>query len=65
MKIQQIIIGKNSVVYTTIFNNDIVALKVYKQTNILIWKNEFTLLKSIKHESIIKYIRFYKRKKKN
>jgi hypothetical protein len=54
---QQIIIGKNSIVYRAILDNDIVALKVYKQINILIWKNEVTLLKSIKHESIIKYMR--------
>jgi len=53
---QQITIGKNSIVYRAILDNDIVALKVYKQTNILIWKNEVTLLKSIQHESIIKYI---------
>ncbi len=55
---QQIIIGKNSIVYKAIFDNDIVALKVYKQINILIWKNEVTLLKTIKHESIIQYVRF-------
>jgi hypothetical protein len=54
---QQINIGKNSIVYKTIIDNDLVALKVYKQTNMLIWKNEVTLLKSIKHESIIKYVR--------
>jgi len=55
---QQIAIGKNSIVYKAIFDNDIVALKVYKQINILIWKNEVTLLKTIKHESIIQYVRF-------
>ncbi|CAF0732483.1 unnamed protein product [Adineta steineri] len=53
---QKIISGKNSIVYKGIFNNDIVALKVYQQTDLLIWKNEVTLLKSIKHESIIKIL---------
>jgi hypothetical protein len=60
---QQIIIGKNSTIYKAMFNEDIVALKVYNQTNILMWKNEVTLLRSIKHESIIKYVRFRRRKK--
>ncbi|CAF3846679.1 unnamed protein product [Rotaria sp. Silwood1] len=54
--LQEINIGKNSIVYKTIFDHDIVALKVYKQMNILIWKNEVTLLKSIQHESIIKIL---------
>jgi tRNA A-37 threonylcarbamoyl transferase component Bud32 len=54
---QQIIIGKNSILYKAIFDNELIAMKVYKQTNILIWKNEVTLLKSIKHESIIKYVK--------
>ncbi len=60
---QQIILGKNSIIYQAIWENDIIAMKVYKQTNFLIWKNEVTLLKSIKHESIIKYVRFGRRKK--
>jgi hypothetical protein len=62
---QQINIGKNSIVYKTSMENELVALKVYTQTNILIWKNEVTLLKSIKHESIIQYIkiRFFLRSK--
>ncbi|CAF2996323.1 unnamed protein product [Rotaria sp. Silwood2] len=30
--------------------------QIYKQMNILIWKNEVSLLKSIKHESIIKIL---------
>ncbi|CAF4700230.1 unnamed protein product, partial [Rotaria sp. Silwood2] len=47
--IQEINIGKNSIVYKAISDHDIVALKVYKQMNILIWKNEVSLLKSIKH----------------
>jgi hypothetical protein len=55
---QQITAGKNSIIYKSIFDNNIVALKVYKKTNILIWKNEVTLLKSIKHESIIKFVKF-------
>jgi hypothetical protein len=59
---QQIIIGKNSTIYKAMFNEDIVALKVYNQTNILMWKNEVTLLRSIKHESIIKYVRFTRKK---
>lgn len=53
---QQINIGKNSIVYKTSMENELVALKVYTQTNILIWKNEVTLLKSIKHESIIQIL---------
>jgi len=53
---QQINIGKNSIIYKAILDNNIVALKVYKQANMLIWKNEVTLLKSIKHESIIKIL---------
>jgi hypothetical protein len=52
---QQIINGKNSTVYKANFHNEIIALKLYNQTNILMWKNEVDLLKSIKHESIIKY----------
>lgn len=52
---QQLIIGKNNTIYKGTFNNTPVILKAYKQTNMLIWKNEMTLLKSIEHESIIKY----------
>ena len=51
---QQIINGKNSTVYKANFHNEIIALKLYNQTNILMWKNEVNLLQSIKHESIIK-----------
>ncbi|CAF0794595.1 unnamed protein product [Rotaria sordida] len=54
--LQEINIGKNSIVYKGLLNHDIVAVKIYKQINILIWKNEVTLLKSIKHESIIKIL---------
>ncbi|CAF0888006.1 unnamed protein product [Adineta ricciae] len=53
---QEIVIGKNSTVYKAIFKKDVAALKVYKQTNLLMWKNEVTILRSIKHESIIKVI---------
>ena len=52
---EEINIGKNSVVYKANLNKDTIILKVYKQTNKLIWKNEMTLLNSIKHESIMKY----------
>ncbi len=55
---QQIAIGKNSLVYKGIWNHELVAWKVYKPTNMLIWQNEMTLLKSIKHDSIIKYVSF-------
>ena len=58
---QQIVLGKNSTVYRTILDNDIVALKVYNQTNILMWKNEVSSLKSIKHESIIRYVNVTKK----
>ena len=53
---QEIVIGKNSTVYKAIIKNDVAALKVYKQTKLLMWKNEVTILRSIKHESIIKYV---------
>lgn len=53
---QQIVIGKNSTVYKAIFENEVTALKVYKQDNLLMWKNEVTILRSIKHESIVKYV---------
>ncbi|UJR31792.1 hypothetical protein I4U23_019270 [Adineta vaga] len=53
---QQIVMGKNSIVYKAIFDNDYVAMKVYQQSNILMWKNEVTLLQSIKHENIIKIL---------
>ncbi|CAM4805458.1 unnamed protein product [Rotaria magnacalcarata] len=53
---QQLNIGKSSIVYKAILEHDIAALKVYNQANMLIWKNEIAILKSIKHESIIKIL---------
>ncbi|CAF3358334.1 unnamed protein product [Rotaria socialis] len=53
---QELNVGKSSIVYKAILEHNIAALKVYNQANILIWKNEITILKSIKHESIIRIL---------
>lgn len=52
---QELHTGKISTIYKATFDHDIVTLKVYNQSNLLSWQNEVTLLKSIKHESIIRY----------
>ena len=51
---QQLVLGKNSIIYKGIFHHDIIALKVYQNTHVSIWTNEMILLKSIEHDSIIK-----------
>lgn len=47
--------SQNTIVYRTMMDNTSMVLKVYQSTNMSLWKNEITLLKSIEHDSIIKY----------
>lgn len=54
---QPIHTSQNTTVYRTIMDNTSMVLKVYQSANMLLWKNEATLLKSIEHDSIIKYER--------